>query len=118
MAGWITPDEVALYLDVPYPDASGRIDLATAAVQAAVEARRSDLIVPGDPAAVPPTLDTFVPTEDVHAGAIYWAAQLYQTRNAPSGYAGYGDETTLYDALGARRAEIMRLLGWRRPVVS
>jgi hypothetical protein len=45
-----------------------------------------------------------------------WAAQLWQTRNAPSGYSGYGDETTLYDALGARRAEILRLIGWRRPV--
>ena len=45
-----------------------------------------------------------------------WAALVYQTRNAPSGFAGYGDETMLFDALGARRAEVMRLLGWRRPV--
>lgn len=106
MADWITPDEVAVYMDVPYPDESGRIDGATAAAKAAVEQRRSDL----DFTAVPVS-------EDVHQGAIMWAAQIYQTRNAPSGYAGYGDETTLYDALGTRRAEIMRLIGWRRPVV-
>ena len=107
---WITPEEVATYLDVPYPDEAGRIDLSTAAVKAAVERRRGDLWT-GDPAA-------FTPGDDVHAGAIMWAAQVYQTRNAPSGYAGYGDETTLYDALGPRRAEIMRLLGWRRPVIG
>jgi hypothetical protein len=107
MAAWpITPDDVAAYLDVPYPP-DDRLDLSTAAVVAAVEGRRSDLKVDG-------AMDT-VPG-DVHAGSIMWAAQLYQSRNAPSGYAGYGDETTLYDALGARRAEIMRLIGWRRPV--
>lgn len=102
---WLTPDEVAQYLDVPYPDPDGRVDLATGAVRAAVEQRRSDV----DFTAVP---------DDVHAGAIMWAAQVYQARNAPSGYAGYGDATTLYDALGPRRAEIMRLLGWRRPVIG
>lgn len=106
MADWLTPEEVAGYLDVPYPDEDGRIDLSTAAVKAAVERRRSDL-------------DFTVPVPgDVHAGAIMWSAQLFQTRNAPSGYAGYGDETTLYDALGARRAEILRLIGWRRPVAT
>lgn len=109
---WITPNEVAAYLDVPYgagADTDARIDLSTAAVKAAVEHRRSDRFDASTPA-------VFVPGDDVHAGAIMWAAQLFQTRNAPSGYAGYGDETTLYDALGARRAEILRLVGWRRPV--
>ena len=47
-----------------------------------------------------------------------WTALVYQTRNSPSGFAGYGDETVLFDALGARRAEVMRLLGWRRPVAT
>ena len=107
-APWITPEEVATYLDVPYPDEDGRIDGATLAVKAAIERRRSDLIF---------TDATTVP-EDVRQGSIYWAAQMFQTRNAPSGYAGYGDETTLYDALGARRAEILRLVGWRRPVAK
>lgn len=106
MADWITPEQVAQYLGVSYPDVDGRIDLCTAAVKAAVEQRRSDI-------------DYTLPVgEDVHAGAIMWAGQLWQSRNAPSGYAGYGDETTLYDSLGARRAEILRLLGWRRPVVA
>jgi hypothetical protein len=102
---WLTPDEVARYLDVPYPEDSGRIDGATAAAKAAVERRRSDL----DFAAVP---------EDVHQGAIMWAAQMFQVRNAPSGYSGYGDDTQLFDSMGTRRAEIMRLIGWRRPVIG
>lgn len=104
---WITPEDVAKYLDVPYPDSSGRIDGATFAIVDAIERRRSDLDFT-DASTVP---------EDVRQGSIMWAAQVYQTRNAPSGYAGYGDETTLYDALGARRAEILRLVGWRRPVL-
>ena len=106
---WITPQDVALYADRVYPSGDsamdGRIDGATFAVKAAIEERRSDLDF-SDRALVP---------ENVRQGSIYWAAQLFQTRNAPSGYAGYGDETSLYDALGARRAEILRLVGWRRP---
>ena len=106
---WITVDDVARYLDIP-GDVSTDDNLATstAAVKAAVERRRSDLNA-GDPPA-------FAATDDVKAGAIMWAGLVYQTRNAPSGFAGYGDETMLYDALGARRAEVMRFIGWRRPI--
>jgi len=114
---WLTPEEVALYLDVPYPDPTGRVDGSTNAVIALVERRRSDLFTGGDSTAVPPVPAVFVPGDDVHEGAKLWAAQMFQTRNAPSGYAGYGDEATLFDALGARRAEILRLVGWRRPVI-
>jgi hypothetical protein len=108
-ADWITVDDVARYLDIP-GDVTGDDNLATAtaAVKAAVERRRSDLYA-GDPPA-------FAPTDDVRAGSIMWAGLIYQTRSAPSGFAGYGDDTQLYDALGARRAEVMRLIGWRRPV--
>jgi len=104
---WLTVDDVAAYLDLP-GDPAGDDNLATstAAVKAAVERRRSDVDF-GDAATVP---------NDVRGGSIMWAALVYQTRNAPSGFAGYGDETVLFDSLGARRSEIMRLIGWRRPV--
>ena len=61
---------------------------------------------------------SFYPSDDVKGGSVMWAALVYQARNAPSGYAGYGDETMIFDTLGARRAEIMRLVGWRRPVTA
>lgn len=105
---WITVEDVGGYLDlVPAQIAADdNLALSTAAVKAAIERRRSDLMTPGG----------FYPGDDVRTGAIMWAALMYQARNAPSGYAGYGDETVLFDALGSRRAEIMRLVGWRRPV--
>jgi len=111
MADWLTVDDVAGYLDLPTVDpADDNLALSTAAVKAAVEARRSDLFDD----AVPPA---FTPTDDVRTGSILWAAILYQSRSAPSGFAGYGDETQImFDALGARRAEVLRLIGWRRPV--
>jgi hypothetical protein len=107
---WLTVEDVAAYLDLP-GDAStdDNLALSTAAIKAAVEGRRSDLWTKDDPPA-------FAPRDDVRAGSIIWAALVYQTRNAPSGFAGYGDETMLLDSLGARRAEVMRLVGWRRPV--
>lgn len=108
MAAWLTSEAVAAYLDVPYPDEDGRVDHATDSVRAAVERRRSDLTF---------TDDTTVP-DDVRNAAIEWSALIYQTRNSPSGYAGYSEDTVLYDALGARRGEILRRLGWRRPVVA
>jgi len=108
MPDWITVDEVAAYLDLPTVDpADDNLALSTAAVKAAVERRRSDLAT-GEP-------PTFTPTDDVHTGSVIWAAILYQSRSAPSGFAGYGDETGLFDPLGARRAEVLRLVGWRRP---
>jgi len=106
---WLTVEDVAAYLDLP---AGATLDdnlaLSTAAVKAAVERRRSDLVVD----------DVFAPSDEVKGGAVMWAALVYQSRNAPSGFAGYGDETMLFDSLGARRAEVMRLLGWRRPVAT
>jgi len=108
---WITPADVAGYLDLPGdPAADDNLLLSTAAVKAAVEGRRSDLWT-GDPPA-------FTPGDAVRLGSIIWAGLIYQTRNAPSGFAGYGDETAMFDSLGARRAEVMRLVGWRRPVAT
>lgn len=108
MADWLTIEDVAGYLDLPVasPD-DDSLTLSTAAIKAAVERRRSDLDF---------TDETTVPA-DVRTGSIVWAAILYQTRSAPSGFAGYGDETAMFDVLGARRAEVLRLIGWRRPVV-
>jgi hypothetical protein len=109
MADWLTVSDVAVYLDLP-GDQSGNSNLvdSTAAAIAAVERRRSDLVT-GEP-------PVFTPPADVRLGGLLMAASLYQSRGAPSGFTGYGDETQIYDALGARRAEILRLIGWRLPV--
>ena len=111
MADWLTPLDVAAYLDLPAGEESDdNLALATAAVKAAVERRRSELDF-ADPLFA--TLQA-----DVKGGSVMWAALVYQARNAPSGFAGYGDETMMFDSLGARRAEVMRLVGWRRPVAT
>jgi hypothetical protein len=105
VADWLTVDDVAAYLDIPTSD-DDNLALSTAAVKAAVERRRGDLDYT-DAESVP---------GDVRGGSIMWAALVYQTRNSPSGFAGYGDETVLFDTLGSRRAEILRMIGWRRPL--
>ena len=105
---WLTVDDVAAYLDLPTPSGDDNLELSVATVKAAIERRRSDLVVDG----------TFIPGDEVKGGAVMWAGIVYLTRSAPSGFDGYGDETVLFDALGARRAEVMRLVGWRRPVAT
>lgn len=106
MPGWIESEDVAKYLDVPYPDDDGRVDHATNSVRAAVERRRSDLDFTGT-----------VP-DDVRNASIEWAALIYQSRNSPAGFTGYGEESVIYDSLGSRRSDILRRIGWRRPVVA
>jgi hypothetical protein len=111
-AEWLTVDDVGAYLDLPSAVVAvdDNLALSTAAVKAAVEQRRSDLFDD----AVPPV---FTPGDDVKGGSVIWAALVYQYRSSPSGYTGYGgDEGSLMDPLGSRRAEVMRLIGWRRPV--
>lgn len=106
---WIAPEDVAAYLDLPTgSEADDNLVLSTAAWKAAVEARHPRYLTADDP-------PSFAPPDDVRLGAIRAAALTYQARNAPSGFAGYGDETQLFDSLGANRAEIMRQLKWRRP---
>ena len=106
---WLTPEDVAAYLDLPTADDDNLL-LATATIKAALERRRSDLWDrSGDPA-------VFTVSAEVKGGAVMWAALVFQLRNAPSGFTGYGDETMIFDALGSRRAEVMRMVGWRRPV--
>lgn len=104
MPEWLTAEAVADSLGGDHDPLEERVILSTAAVRAAVERRRSELDY---------TSDATVPA-DVRAGAIAWAGLLVQQRSAPSGFAGYDAETALADA-GARRGEILRLLGWRRP---
>jgi hypothetical protein len=109
---WLTVDDVGAYLDLPAAVIidDDNLELSTAAVKAAVERRRSDLDF---------TLADFaVVHADVKGGSVIWAALVYQTRSAPSGFAGYGDETWLVDSLGSRRSEVLRMVGWRRPVVA
>lgn len=107
MAEWITIEDVADLLGVDPDDTDERLVLSTAAARAAVERRRADLDF---------TSDATVPA-DVRLGAFSWAGVMYQSKSAPSGFAGYDAETALAEA-GSRRAEILRLLGWRRPVVA
>ena len=104
---WLTPEDVAAYLDLPTADDDNLI-LSTAAIKASLERRRSDLWK-GDP-------PVFTPDDGVKGGAVMWAAMVWQWRSSPSGPPGFGDETMVFDALGSRRAEIMRMVGWRRPV--
>ena len=106
---WITPDDVAGYLDLPPSSVAGddNLALSTAAWRAAVERRHPSYFVDG----------VYVAPADIRLGAIRAAGLTYQSRNAPSGFAGYGDETMLFDSLGANRAEIMRQLRWRLPTV-
>jgi hypothetical protein len=113
---WLTIDDVAAYLDLPVAAGDDNLATSTATVKAAVERRRSDLWVGRNLTADPPEPGVFTPSDEVKGGSIIWAAILYQARSSPSGFSGYGDETMIFDALGARRAEVMRLIGWRRPV--
>ena len=102
---WITADDVAAYHDWPGAPEQRLID-ATAAVRAAVERRRSDVDF----------TDGTLVGADIRLGSIRWAGLMFQARGAPSGFTGYDEQSTMFDALGAQRAEIMRLIGWRRPV--
>ena len=108
MPDWITPEDVAGYLDeVGTP--SDNLVLATAAWRAAVERRHPRYFDD----AVPPV---YFPPDDIRLGAIRAAGLTYQSRGAPSGFEGYGDETMMFDSLGSQRSEIMRQLRWRMPV--
>ena len=102
---WIEPEDVAAQLDLLEVDA--RLEQVTAAVKSEVERLRSDLAP-----------YTSVP-QSVKYGAILWAALFYQHRNAPSGFAQYGDGADLVgEVMGSRKADIYRLLGMRRPVTA
>src|SRR5262245_23546382 len=100
MPEWLTPADVAAQLDVPYPDGpdDARVEAVTAATSAAVERRRSDM----DWSAID---GSNVPA-DIHYGSVVWASILYQQRSSPAGFAGYSEESAIYDALGARRGEV------------
>jgi hypothetical protein len=107
VSDWITPDAVADHLGDGVDPAEPRLVQATAAARAAVERRRSELVLH--------TLDDVTAPQDVRTGAIMWAALIYQQRSSPAGFDGFDAESAFVDA-GAKRAEIMRLIGWRRPV--
>ena len=100
---WITPDEAAAHLGLQAVDQ--RLFEATLAVKSEVERVRDDL----DFTAVP---------DQVHYGALLWVGDLYQTHNAPTGFAGYGDvNADIYGPLQPSRwASISRLCGLRRPI--
>jgi hypothetical protein len=111
MDDWLTIEDVAAWLDLPKADpADDGLVGATAGIKALVEHRRSDLDFTA--------ADFRVVHADVVEGSRMWAGILYQSRSAPSGFAGYGDETTIFDPLGSRRAEVLRLVGWRRPQLA
>jgi hypothetical protein len=108
MPDWITPDDVAAYLDLPPSSVAGddNLALSTAAWKAAVERRHPSYF---DTAAPP----VYFPPDDIRLGAIRAAAMTFQARVTTS----VGDETGLWDSLGANRSEIMRQLRWRLPTV-
>ena len=89
---WITPEDVAAYHDWPGAPEQRLID-ATAAVRASVERRRSDVDFT-DAASV---------GADIRLGSIRWAGLMFQARGAPSGFTGYDEQSTMFDALGAQR---------------
>ena len=101
---WITTADVQDYLDLPSVD--NRLTSAVAAVIAEVERVRQDIDFTG---AVP---------DQVKYGATMWSAELYQARNAPSGFPGYGDPGgDIYGPVDASRwVSISRLCGLRRPI--
>jgi hypothetical protein len=102
---WIEPEDVAAQLDLLETDT--RLEQCTEAVKIEVERLRSDLAP-----------YTTMPA-NVHYGAVLWAALYYQHRNAPSGFAGFGDGADLVgEVMGSRKADIYRLIGLRRPVTA
>jgi len=111
---WITPDEVAARLDGTVDLADERLVGAVYAVAALVESRHSSVDF-SDPANVP---------VNFHEGAVQWAALMYQQRNAPSGFPGFGDVGdgfsmgAVYGQDAQKWSEIMRLLAWRKPVIA
>jgi hypothetical protein len=103
---WITSDEVAAWIG-PMTDPARLAD-ATAASKRYVEDRRSDLDLIGSPDP---------PPDDVHLGAVIYAALIYQAKASPTGYAAYGDGAI--DLPGDNQQaymRAMRLIGMRRPV--
>jgi hypothetical protein len=104
---WLEPEDVQTYLELEEVDA--RLTEATAAVRSEVERLRSDLNFTGA---------VEIPASVIF-GAILWAALFYQQRNAPSGFAGYGDGADIVgDVLGSKKADIYRFIGLRRPVTA
>jgi hypothetical protein len=110
MSTWLTYQEVADRLDGSVDVADERLVGAVDGVAAMVE-QRHGLALFEDPALVP---------ANWREGAIQWAALMYQQRNAPAGFPGFGGEG---DGFGfpqdaAKWSEIMRLLAWRKPVIA
>lgn len=104
---WLEPEDVQAYLELEEIDT--RLEQATMGVKAEVERLRSDLDFSGA-AEIPGS---------VIYGSILWAALFYQQRNAPSGFAGYGDGADIVgDVLGSKKADIYRMIGLRRPTTS
>lgn len=104
---WLEATDVQNYLELDEVD--DRVETATAAVKSEVERLRSDLNFSGS---------AEIPASVIY-GAILWAALFYQQRNAPSGFAGYGDGADIVgDVLGSKKADIYRFIGLRRPVTA
>jgi hypothetical protein len=101
---WLTPEDVQDWLELPAVDA--RLQSATAAVIAEVERVRKDVDFTGSA------------PDNITLGATLWVAELYQVRNAPSGFPGYGDPgADIYGPIDSSRwVSISRLCGLRRPL--
>jgi hypothetical protein len=115
VAEWLTPSDVAAYLDGTVDPADDNLALVTVGIRSYLEGMRTDVF--GSPAA-PIAGEPSVP-DSLRLGAILWCAHAYQIRSGPSGFAGYGDGAGdgMYDlSLASNRADIWRLTGVKRPV--
>jgi hypothetical protein len=106
-ADWLRIEDVEPWIGAMADPA--RLADSTAASRRYVEDRRSDLDLV---ASVDP------PPDDVHLGAVLYAALIYQAKASPTGYAAFGDGAVdlpgVTDTQTYMRA--MRLIGLRRPV--
>lgn len=111
---WLTPEMVADYLGDPDLATDSTLVQATGAVRSYLESVSPYLVADADTGEVTMVVDS------VQTAGILWAAHAYQTRSAPSGFAGYGEGVgdTMFDlSLASNRADIWRFAGIKRPVV-
>ena len=100
---WITDTDVAAHLRLAAVD--DHVTAATDAARAWVERQRPDLDFTG------------AVTADVHLGGVLMASLLYHQAGAPGGMPSFQELSTYEDA-GPSLANVYRLIGSRKPVVT
>ena len=111
---WLPVELVAAYLGDPDLATDSTLIQATGAVRSYLESVSPYLVVDVD------TGEVLMVVDSVQTAGILWSAHAYQTRSAPSGFAGYGEgvgDTMMDLSLASNRADIWRFAGIKRPVV-